>query len=75
MQKLKSLLSRGGVVLSGAAGAAAVALPAHAEVDITGVTSAITGATTQGESVGGLVIAAVAALVVIGIIIAIVRKI
>lgn len=45
-----------------------------AAVDTTAVGTAITSAQTSAEGVGGMVIAAVAGLVVIGLIIAIVRK-
>lgn len=60
----------------GLVGAAAVAYVqnAMAAVDTTAVGTAITAAQSSAEGVGGLVIAAVAGLVVIGLIIAIVRK-
>lgn len=48
---------------------------AMAAVDTTAVGTAITAAQTSSETVGGYVIAAVAGLVVIGLIISIVRKI
>lgn len=56
-----------------AAGAASGA--ALAEVDTTKVQSALTAAQTSAEGVGGMVIAVVAGLVVVGVIIALVRKV
>lgn len=53
---------------------AALGGSAMAAVSIEGVGTAITAAQTSAEGVGGLVITAVAALVVIGLIIGIVRK-
>lgn len=50
------------------------AASAFAAIDTTAVQSGITAAQTSGESVGAMVIAAVAALAVIGLIIGIVRK-
>lgn len=56
------------------AGVVAVAQNAQAAIALTEVQTAVTGATTSGETVGGYVIAAVAALAVVGVIIALVRK-
>jgi hypothetical protein len=53
---------------------ASLGTAAMAAVDTAGVETAITAAQTSAEGVGGAVIAAVAALVVIGLIIGIVRK-
>ena len=50
------------------------ATSAFAAVDTTAVGTAITAAQTSAEGVGGLVVAATAGLVVIGLIIGIVRK-
>lgn len=61
--------------LSIAAVGSVMASSAFAEVDIAGVQTAITGAETDAGTVGGYVIAAVAGLVVIGLIIGIVKKI
>lgn len=47
---------------------------ANAALDTASVGTALTAATTTGETVGGFVIAAVAALVVVGLIIGIVKK-
>ena len=60
----------------GLVGAASVAYieSALAAVDTTAVGTAITGAQTSAETVGGFVIAAVAGLVVIGLIIGVVKK-
>lgn len=61
----------------GLVGAAATAFVqnALAAVDTTAVNTALTSAQTSGESVGGSVIAVVAGLAVVGVIIALVRKI
>lgn len=48
---------------------------ALAQVDMTKVNASIDNAQTQGEQVGGLVIGCVAALVVVGVIIALIRKV
>lgn len=48
---------------------------AAAAVDTTAVESALTAAQASGEGVGGKVIAVVAGLVVVGVIIALVKKI
>lgn len=71
MQKLKTMFRNGSIALAGAV----VAAPSFAAVDTAAVTTAINGAGTQAEGVGGTVIAVVASLVVIGIIIAIVKKV
>ena len=47
---------------------------ASAAIALTEVQSGITAATTSGETVGGYVIAAVAALIVVGVIIGLVKK-
>lgn len=57
-----------------AAAVSGVASSAIAAVDTAGVQTAITGAQGSAETVGGYVIAAVAALVVVGLIIGIVKK-
>lgn len=71
MQKLKNMYRNGAIALTGAV----VASPSFAAVDTTAVDTAIKAAGTQAEGVGGTVIAVVAGLVVIGVIIAIVRKV
>lgn len=58
----------------GLAGVAA-ASPVFAEVDITGVKAGIESAQGKGEEVGGYVIIAAVALVVVGVVLAIVKKI
>lgn len=61
----------------GLVGAAATAFVqnAMAAVDTTAVGTALTSAQTSAESVGGQVIAVVAGLVVVGVIIALVKKV
>ena len=71
MQKLQTLFRNGSIALVGAA----VASPSFAAVDTTAVETSIKAAQTQAEGVGSTVIAVVAGLVVIGIIIAIVKKV
>lgn len=75
MREMKRRLERQaaklGLVGSAAAGFVSNAMAA---VDTTGVQAGITAAQTSAEGVGGMVITAVAAIVVIGLIIAIVRK-
>lgn len=61
--------------LSIAAVGSVMASSAFAAMDTTGVETAITAAETSATTVGGYVIAAVAGLVVIGLIIGIVKKI
>ena len=56
------------------AGLVAVTENASAAIALTEVQSGITAATTSGETVGGYVIAAVAALIVVGVIIGLVKK-
>lgn len=58
-----------GAALSAAAGSSMAA------VDTTQVQSALTAAQTSAEGVGGMVIAVVAGLVVVGVIIALVKKV
>lgn len=70
MEKLKSLFRAGSIAAAGAL----VASPAFA-VDTAAVETAIDGAVSSGEAVGGMVIGAVAIMVGIGLVIAIVRKI
>lgn len=62
--------------LSFAAGASMLAFgqSVFAAIDTTAVGTAVTAATTQGEAVGTLVVGAIAALAVIGVIISVVRK-
>lgn len=48
--------------------------PAFAAVDTAAVGTALTSAVSSAETVGGFVIAGVAALVVVGLIISVVRK-
>jgi hypothetical protein len=50
-------------------------VPAFAALDLTGIESKVTAATTSAETVGGYVIAAVAALIVVGLIISVIRKV
>ncbi|MCG2577592.1 major capsid protein [Dechloromonas sp. XY25] len=57
------------------AGLSAIGAQAHAALSTTEVQTALTGAQTTGESVGGMVIAVVAGLVVVGVIIALVKKV
>lgn len=64
--KAKAVAGFGALVAAGAS---------HAALDLTAVQTSIEGAGTQGTTVGGYVIAAVATLVVIGVVLAIVRKI
>lgn len=60
---------------AGASALAASALtPVYAALDTTAVQTAITSATVTGETVGGYVIGSVAALVVIGLVIGIIKK-
>ena len=56
------------------AGAAVVTGAANAALDTTAVQTGITAAQGSAETVGGYVIAAVAALVVVGLVIGIVKK-
>jgi hypothetical protein len=58
-----------------AAGLSGVGAQAMAAVDTTAVDTALNAAQTSGENVGGMVIGVVAGLAVVGVIIALVRKI
>jgi hypothetical protein len=71
LRKLSSIPRNVGIAVAGSLMSAA----AFAEVDTTAVQAAISGAEADAQSVGGYVIAAVAGLVVIGLIIGIVKKI
>lgn len=53
----------------------AIGSQAHAAIDTADVQTALTAAQTSAEGVGGMVIAVVAGLVVVGIIIALVKKV
>lgn len=71
MEKMKSLFRNTCIAATGAA----LTSPAFAAIDMTEVESKITAATGQGEEAGGWVIVAVVSLAVVGLIIAVVRKI
>lgn len=64
-------------VAAAAVGAYALGMSglASANIDVTGVETALTAAQTTGEQAGTKVIAVVAGLVVVGIIIALVKKV
>lgn len=68
-------INRSAVKIGASASALLASSLTFAAVDITKVESGITAAQTSGESVGALVVGAVAALVVVGIIIGLVKKI
>lgn len=72
VNKLRSALSKKAAL---AAAALAATGSSFAAVDTTQVQSALTAAQTSAEGVGGMVIAVVAGLVVVGVIIALVRKV
>jgi hypothetical protein len=77
MQQLKSLFAApGNVVRNGciALTGAAMASPALAEIDTAPIKLAIESNQGKGEEVGGYVIAAVIAFVVVAIIISMVKK-
>ena len=63
-----------GLFVAGIAAATAVSSNAMAAVDVAGVTTAITNAEASAHSVGTVVIGVVAGLAVVGIVIALVRK-
>jgi hypothetical protein len=71
LRKLSAIPRNAGIAVAGSLMSAA----AFAGVDTTAVQSAIAAAEADAESVGGYVIAAVAGLVVIGLIIGVVKKI
>ncbi|MDF9902024.1 major capsid protein [Pseudomonas laurylsulfatiphila] len=71
LRKLSAFPRNVGIAVAGSLMSAA----AFADVDTTAVQAAITAAEGDAQSVGGYVIAAVAGLVVIGLIIGIVKKI
>lgn len=71
LRKLRSFPRNVGIAVAGSLMSAA----AFADMDTTAVQAAITGAETDAQTVGGYVIAAVAGLVVVGLIIGIVKKI
>lgn len=71
LRKLSAVPRNIGIAVVGSLASAA----AFADIDTTAVQAAITGAENDAQSVGGYVIAAVAALAAISLIIAIVRKI
>ena len=74
LNRLRALADRQ-YVKAGAAFSMAVASGASfAAVDLEGVETAITANVASGETVGGYIIAGVAALAVVGVIIALVRK-
>lgn len=56
-------------------GVAAASSSAMAQVDIAGVQTTLTDASAKAGTVGGAVIAVVAGLVIVGVIIALVRKV
>lgn len=61
--------------IAAAGGFGALAMQhANAAIDLTGVQAGLTAAQASGETVGGYVVVAVAALVVIGVIVTIVKK-
>lgn len=60
---------------AGAFGLTALASSAMAAVDTAAVGTALTNAQTSAEGVGGMVIAVVAGLVVVGVIIGLVKKV
>lgn len=74
--KLKTYLveQKNKVVAVASSAAIAAANAASAAIDPTVVQADIVAAQTSGETVGGYVIAAVAGMVVIGVIISIVKK-
>ncbi|MBS1157772.1 MAG: Phage Coat protein [Proteobacteria bacterium] len=72
---MKSMCRNGAVKVAAGISSLVAAGASYAAVDLTAVQTGITGAQTSGETVGGYVIAAVAGLVVVGVILAIVRKI
>ncbi|MOA55488.1 hypothetical protein D3C78_1792890 [compost metagenome] len=71
MDRMKSFFRNGCIAATGFA----VASPSFAAIDTTEVVADIAAAGTSGETVGKAVIAVVAALVVVGVIIALVRKV
>ncbi len=77
MQKLKALFAApGAAVRNGciAVTGAAMAHPALADIDTAAIKTGIEANTSKGEEVGGYIILAVLAFVVVGIIISMVRK-
>ena len=74
----KSMVSRGAlrasVAVAGTVGAMGQALAQVAPVDITTVKTSIDSAGSQGTTVGGYIIGAIAVLAGIGVIIAVVKK-
>lgn len=68
MSKSKTFLA------AGVAGLSAFAGSAMAAIDVVGTTAAITAAETSAHSVGTVIIGVVAGLAVVGIVIALVRK-
>lgn len=79
MQKVKKFLSvpsfRNACIAAGTAGSLLVSAASSAAGIEDGANTAITAAQTSGESVGGTVVACVAALCVVGVIISLVRKV
>lgn len=71
MQQLKSMFRNASIATTGFLAANS----AFAAVDVSGAVSAVEAAENQGGTVGTAVIVAVASLVVIGVVIAIVKKI
>lgn len=71
MERMKSFFRNTCIAATGAA----IASPSFAAIDPTEVVADIEAAGTSGETVGKAVIAVVAALVVVGVIIALVRKV
>ncbi len=71
MEKMKSLFRNACIVTTGVV----LATPVFAAVDMAEVEAKITAATGQGEEAGGWVIVAAVSLAVIGLILAVVRKI
>ena len=74
LENLKALAQRHGAKVGAGLSALGASVAAHADDLTTSAQVGITAAQTQGTTVGGYVVAAVAALCVVGVIIGIVKK-
>lgn len=77
LQALRAIANRKAAKVAAAVGAgvALVSQSANAAIDLAEAKTALIAAQTSGEGVGSIVITVVAALAVVGVIIALVRKI
>lgn len=71
---VKHAATKGNATVIAAVGTAVASLPASAAIVLEDVETKLQAAQTQGESVGTIIIGVVAALVVVGIIIGMVKK-